>query len=159
MDEETNGFWMVALGGATASGTWAGFSISPLRHTASLRVDGALTVKDDDPRARDYALVLSHPDLEGDRVLVAGKGGTVEFGHDLVEVYARTAAAGRCCGSPISAPASAANAASSAGTARPRPSAAGRGGRRRHHHRQHHHRLTRHRFRRPRAGPSGGEPK
>lgn len=95
MDEETNGFWMVALGGATASGTWEGFRISPLRHTASLRVDGALTVKDDHPRARDYALVLSHPDLEGDRVLVAGKGGTVEFGHDLVELLLRENGGGR----------------------------------------------------------------
>jgi hypothetical protein len=95
MDEETTGFWMVALGAATASGTWEGFRISPLRHTASLHVDGALTVKDDHPRPRDYALVLSHPDLDGDRVLAAGKGGTVEFGHDLVELLFRESAGRR----------------------------------------------------------------
>lgn len=59
MDEETTGFWMVALGAATATGTWEGFRISPLRHTAELHVDGALTIKDDHPVARDYALVLS----------------------------------------------------------------------------------------------------
>jgi hypothetical protein len=33
----------------------------------------------------DYALVLSHPRLGRDRVLVAGKSGTIEFGHDVVE--------------------------------------------------------------------------
>lgn len=94
MDEETTGFWMVALGAATATGTWEGFRISPLRHTAELHVDGALTIKDDHPVARDYALVLSRPGLGQDRVLVAGKGGTVEFGHDLVELLAREAGAG-----------------------------------------------------------------
>lgn len=89
MDEETTGFWMVALGAATASGTWEGFRISPLRHTASLHVDGALTIKDDRPGSRDYALVLSHPSVDRDRILVAGRGGTVEFGHDLVDSLAR----------------------------------------------------------------------
>jgi hypothetical protein len=89
--DETTGFWTVALGAATASGTWEGFRISPLRRTAELHVDGALTIKDDHPTARDYALVLSHPALGHDRVLVAGKGGTVEFGHDLVELLNREA--------------------------------------------------------------------
>jgi hypothetical protein len=89
MDEETTGFWMVALGAATASGTWEGFRISPLRHTASLHVDGALTIKDDHPKSRDYALVLSHPSVDRDRILVAGRGGTIEFGHDLVDSLAR----------------------------------------------------------------------
>jgi hypothetical protein len=89
MDEETTGYWMVALGAATASGTWEGFRISALRHTASLHVDGALTVKDDHPQARDYALVLSHPAVDRDRILVAGRGGTIEFGHDLVDSLAR----------------------------------------------------------------------
>lgn len=86
--DETTGFWTVALGAATASGTWEGFRVSPLRRTAELHVDGALTVKDDHPTSRDYALVLSHPALGRDRVLVAGKGGTVEFGHDHVELLA-----------------------------------------------------------------------
>jgi hypothetical protein len=89
MDEETTGFWMVALGAATASGTWEGFRISPLRHTASLHVDGALTIKDDHPESRDYALVLSHPSVDRDRILVAGRGGTIEFGHDLVDSLVR----------------------------------------------------------------------
>lgn len=89
MDEETTGFWMVALGAATASGTWEGFRISQLRHTASLHVDGALTIKDDRPESRDYALVLSHPSVDRDRILVAGRGGTIEFGHDLVDLLAR----------------------------------------------------------------------
>lgn len=89
MDEETTGFWMVALGAATASGTWEGFRISPLRHTASLHVDGALTIKDDHPKSRDYALVLSHPSVDRDRILVAGRGGTIEFGHDLVDSLTR----------------------------------------------------------------------
>ena len=44
MDDETTGFWTVALGAATASGTWEGFRISPVRRTAELHVDGALTV-------------------------------------------------------------------------------------------------------------------
>jgi hypothetical protein len=88
MEETTTGFWTVALGAAAASGTWDGFRISALRRTAELHLDGALTVKDDHPKARDYALVLSHPAHGRDRVLVAGKGGTVEFGHDLVELLA-----------------------------------------------------------------------
>lgn len=87
MDEST-GFWTVALGAATASGTWEGFRVSELRRTAELHVDGALTVKDDHPKSRDYALVLSHPSLGRDRILVAGKSGTVEFGHDHVELLA-----------------------------------------------------------------------
>jgi len=87
MDDETTGFWTVALGAATASGTWEGFRISPLRRTAELHVDGALTVGEELAAASgDYALVLSHPGLDRDRVLVAGKGGTVEFGHDVVEM-------------------------------------------------------------------------
>lgn len=87
MDEKTTGFWAVALGAATASGTWEGFRVSPLGRTAELHVDGALTVGQE-PRSEsgDYALVLSHPALGRDRVLVAGKGGTVEFGHDVVEL-------------------------------------------------------------------------
>lgn len=84
--EETTGFWTVALEAASASGTWEGFRISPLRHTAELRVDGALTIKDDRPRPPDYAVVLFHPALGRDRVLAAGKSGTVEFRHDLVEL-------------------------------------------------------------------------
>ena len=87
MDDETTGFWTVALGAATASGTWEGFRISPLRRTAELHVDGALTVGEEPKSASgDYALVLSHPALLRDRVLVAGKGGTIEFGHDVVEL-------------------------------------------------------------------------
>jgi hypothetical protein len=87
MDDETTGFWTVALGAATASGTWEGFRISPVRRTAELHVDGALTVGAEQLAASgDYALVLSHPHLGRDRVLVAGKGGTIEFGHDVVEV-------------------------------------------------------------------------
>jgi hypothetical protein len=86
--DETTGFWTVALGAATASGTWEGFCVSELRRTAELHVDGALTVKDDHPTSRDYALVLSHPSLGRDRILVAGKSGTVEFGHDHVELLA-----------------------------------------------------------------------
>jgi len=90
MNEETTGFWAVALGAATASGTWEGFRISPLRRTAELHMDGALTVRDGQPtESGDYALVLSHPGLGRDRVLVAGKGGTIEFGHDLVELFGR----------------------------------------------------------------------
>lgn len=87
MDDETTGVWMVALGAAKASGTWEGFRISPLRRTAELRVNGALTVGEEQQAlSADYALVLSHPGLGRDRVLVAGKGGTVEFGHDVVEL-------------------------------------------------------------------------
>jgi hypothetical protein len=94
MDDETTGFWAVALGAATASGTWEGFRISPVRRTAELRVDGALTVGAEQPAASgDYALVLSHPRLGRDRVLVAGKGGTIEFGHDVVELLAHQDAA------------------------------------------------------------------
>ena len=90
MDDETTGFWKVALGAATASGTWEGFRISPVRRTAELHVDGALTVGTDQLSASgDYALVLSHPRLGRDRVLVAGKGGTIEFGHDVVELIGR----------------------------------------------------------------------
>ena len=90
MDDETTGFWKVALGAATASGTWEGFRISPVRRTAELRVDGALTVGAGQQSATgDYALVLSHPRLGRDRVLVAGKSGTIEFGHDVVEVLSR----------------------------------------------------------------------
>jgi len=92
--DETTGFWTVALGAASASGTWEGFTLSPLRRTAELHVDGALTVKDDEPKSRDYALVLSHSSLGRDRVLVAGKGGTVEFGHDLVALLDREAGPG-----------------------------------------------------------------
>ena len=89
MDDETTGFWTVALGAATASGTWEGFRISPVRRTAELHVDGALTVGAEQLSANgDYALVLSHPRLGRDRVLVAGKGGTIEFGHDVVELLA-----------------------------------------------------------------------
>ena len=97
MDEESTGFWTVALGAATASGTWEGFRISPVRRTAELRVDGALTVGSEPQapaRTGDYALVLSHPGLGRDRVLVAGKGGTIEFGHDVVELLHRENAAG-----------------------------------------------------------------
>ena len=87
MDDETTGFWTVALGAATASGTWEGFRVSPVRRTAELHVDGALTVGAEQSAASgDYALVLSHPRLGRDRVLVAGKGGTIEFGHDVVEL-------------------------------------------------------------------------
>lgn len=96
MNDETTGFWAVALGAATASGTWDGFRISPVRPTAELHVDGALTVGAEqrrDAASGDYALVLSHPGLGRDRVLVAGKGGTVEFGHDVVEVLSRPDAA------------------------------------------------------------------
>jgi hypothetical protein len=94
MDDETTGFWKVALGMATASGTWEGFRISPVRRTAELRVDGALTVGAEQLAAGgDYALVLSHPRLGRDRVLVAGKGGTIEFGHDVVEMLGHQDAA------------------------------------------------------------------
>lgn len=87
MNDETTGNWMVALGAATASGTWEGFRISSARRTAELHVDGMLTVGEEE-RAKpgDYALVLSHPGTGRDRVLVAGKGGTIEFGHDVVEI-------------------------------------------------------------------------
>jgi hypothetical protein len=94
MDDESTGFWTVALGTATASGTWEGFRISPVRRTAELRVNGALTVGAEQRVASaDYALVLSHPRLGRDRVLVAGKGGTIEFGHDVVELLGRQDAA------------------------------------------------------------------
>ena len=95
MDEKTTGYWTVALGAATASGTWEGFRVSPLRRTAELHVDGALTVGEEQ-RAKpgDYALVLTHPGLGGDRVIVAGNGGTVEFGHDVVEVLGRDGGVG-----------------------------------------------------------------
>jgi len=99
MDDETTGFWAVALGAATASGTWEGFRISPVRRTAELHVDGALTVGSEQPRVAgsgesgDYALVLSRPGFGRDRVLVAGKGGTIEFGHDVVEMLSRPDAA------------------------------------------------------------------
>jgi hypothetical protein len=95
MNEESTGFWTVALGAATASGTWEGFRISPVRRTAELHVDGALTVGAEPlSDTGDYALVLSHPGLGRDRVLVAGKGGTIEFGHDVVELLNRESAAG-----------------------------------------------------------------
>jgi hypothetical protein len=95
MNEESTGFWTVALGAATASGTWEGFRISPVRRTAELHVDGALTVGSEPlSDTGDYALVLSHPGLGRDRVLVAGKGGTIEFGHDVVELLNRESAAG-----------------------------------------------------------------
>jgi hypothetical protein len=95
MADESTGFWTVALGAATASGTWEGFRVSPVRRTAELRVDGALTVGAEQQAASaDYALVLSHPRLGRDRVLVAGKGGTIEFGHDVVELLGRQDAAG-----------------------------------------------------------------
>ena len=90
--DETTGFWTVALDAATASGTWEGFRVSELRRTAELHVGGALTIKDDHPKSRDYAVVLSHPAFDRDRVLVAGKCGTVEFGHDLVELLAEAEA-------------------------------------------------------------------
>jgi len=94
MHDETTGFWAVALGAATASGTWEGFRISPVRRTAELRVDGALTVgAEQRSTTGDYALVLSRPGVGRDRVLVAGKGGTIEFGHDVVEVLSRQDAA------------------------------------------------------------------
>jgi hypothetical protein len=94
MDDESMGFWAVALGAATASGTWEGFRVSPVRRTAELRVDGALTIGAEQQSApADYALVLSHPRLGRDRVLVAGKNGTIEFGHDVVEVLGRQDAA------------------------------------------------------------------
>jgi hypothetical protein len=95
MNEESTGFWTVALGAATASGTWEGFRISPVRRTAELHVDGALTVGAEPlSDTGDYALVLSHPGLGRDRVLVAGKGGTIEFGHDVVELLNRESTAG-----------------------------------------------------------------
>jgi hypothetical protein len=96
MNEESTGFWTVALGAATASGTWEGFRVSPVRPaTAQLQLNGALTVGSE-PQAQtgDYALVLSRPGPGGDRVLVAGKGGTIEFGHDVVELLNRESAAG-----------------------------------------------------------------
>lgn len=87
MNEQNTGYWTVALGAATASGTWEGFRVSPLRRTAELHVDGALTVgAEQRADTRDYALVLSRPGVGGDRVIVAGKGGTIEFGHDVVEM-------------------------------------------------------------------------
>ena len=87
MNDESTGYWTVALGAATASGTWEGFRISLLRRTAELHVDGALTVGEEQrAQAGDYALVLSRPGHGRDRVLVEGKGGTVEFGHDVVEM-------------------------------------------------------------------------
>lgn len=83
----STGYWAVALGAATASGTWEGFRVSPVRRTAELHVDGALTVgTEQHADAGDYALVLSRPGTGGDRVIVAGKGGTIEFGHDVVEL-------------------------------------------------------------------------
>ena len=95
MNDESTGYWTVALGAATATGTWEGFRISPLRRTAELHVDGALTVgQEQRTKAGDYALVLSHPGLGRDRVLVAGNGGTVEFGHDVVEMLANEAGGG-----------------------------------------------------------------
>jgi hypothetical protein len=86
MKETTTGFWTVALGAATASGSWEGFRVCPIRRTAELRVDGALRIGEGLTEASDYALVLSHPALRRDRVLVAGKGGTIEFGHNVVEL-------------------------------------------------------------------------
>jgi hypothetical protein len=87
MNEMTTGYWTVALGAATASGTWTGFRVSPLRRTAELHVDGALTIGEEERvKPGDYALVLSRPGLAADRVIVAGKGGTIEFGHDVVEL-------------------------------------------------------------------------
>jgi hypothetical protein len=95
MNEESTGFWTIALGAATASGTWEGFRVNPVRPTAELHVDGALTVgPEPQAQAADYALVLSRPGLGADRVLVAGKGGTIEFGHDVVELLNRESAAG-----------------------------------------------------------------
>ncbi|HTJ70176.1 MAG TPA: hypothetical protein VL551_21750 [Actinospica sp.] len=95
MDEISTGYWTVALGAATASGTWEGFRVSPLRHTAELHVDGALTVGEAERATPgDYALVLSRPGFGADRVIVAGKGGTVEFGHDVVEMLGRDGGGG-----------------------------------------------------------------
>ena len=80
---QISGDWALALGAATASGSWEGFRLSPVRPTAELRVDGALQVGEVD-RAH-YALVVDNG-YGRERVLVAGIGGSVEFGHDLVEL-------------------------------------------------------------------------
>ena len=82
---QTSGDWALVLGAATASGTWEGFHISPVHRTAELHVDGALCVGAIDPTlTSNYALVVCNGDGR-ERVLVAGNGGTVEFGHDLIE--------------------------------------------------------------------------
>ncbi len=86
---QISGDWALALGAATASGSWEGFRLSAVRPTAELRVDGALRVGEVD-RAH-YALVVDNG-YGRERVLVAGIGGTVEFGHDLVELLRAQAA-------------------------------------------------------------------
>ena len=78
-----SGDWALALGTATASGTWEGFRLSPVRPTAELRVDGALQVGEVD---REHYAIVVHTGYGRERVLVAGNGGTVEFGHDLIEL-------------------------------------------------------------------------
>jgi hypothetical protein len=78
-----SGDWALALGTATASGTWEGFRLSPVRPTAELRVDGALEVGEVD---REHYAIVVDTGYGRERVLVAGNGGTVEFGHDLVEL-------------------------------------------------------------------------
>jgi hypothetical protein len=82
-NNQISGDWALALGAATASGTWEGFRLSPVRPTAELRVNGALQVGETE-RAH-YALVVANGDGR-ERVLVAGNGGTIEFGHDFVEL-------------------------------------------------------------------------
>lgn len=83
MNNHISGDWALALGAATASGTWEGFRLSPVRPTAELRLDGALQVGEVD--REHYAIVVDNG-YGRERVLVAGNGGTVEFGHDLVEL-------------------------------------------------------------------------
>ena len=91
-NNQTSGDWALALGAATASGTWEGFQFSPVRRTAELHVDGALNVGAAHPTQTDhYALVVCNGDGR-ERVLVAGNGGTVEFGHDLIELLTAAAA-------------------------------------------------------------------
>lgn len=82
-NNQISGDWALALGAATASGTWEGFRLSPVRPTAELRVDGALLVGE--VEREHYALVVANG-YGRERVLVAGNGGSVEFGHDLIEL-------------------------------------------------------------------------
>lgn len=82
-NNQISGDWALALGAATASGSWEGFRLSPVRPTAELRMDGALEVGEVE-RAH-YALVVDSG-YGRERVLVAGNGGIVEFGHDLIEL-------------------------------------------------------------------------
>jgi len=91
-NNQISGDWALALGAATASGTWEGFRLSAVRPTAELRVDGALHVGAEVDREH-YALVVDNG-YGRERVLVAGNGGKVEFGHDLVELLHLQPAAG-----------------------------------------------------------------